>query len=199
MEFSNKLTRENNFIRTLYASVEKMNNVAELSAICVYDKNGIICKHDFGYFDNDYELEFNGTVVRKLKENFTGKENYVIKAGRDDIWGGTRYVMYIHKDNVNLEYLGMDKMYSCVYDVYMVNGKAKIKILLKNLEVEFNRYVCLLEKEIKKIKIYNLPLAENDMKQICENLMKYNTLVIQEKEKIKNYVPTEEDRKGANE
>ncbi len=195
LKFSNTLVKPHSYYRVLCAVVEKMEYLVQLSGIYIYDENGVICKHDYGYFDNDYELEFNGKIVRKIKENFTGTENYIIKnKERDFSWEDTTYILYIHKDNIDLEHKGLEKRLGNIYDVFSINGKTEIRVFVKNLEKEKHRLESLIEDEKGKIKTYDLPLAENDMKSICENLIKYNTMLIQEKERIENYIPTDKDR-----
>ena len=51
----------------------------------------------------------------------------------------------------------------------------------------------ILSWERNKIEGYKLPLDKEEMKKICKNIIKYNDLLIKEKQFIEEYEPTEDD------
>ena len=98
-----KLFKIEDWYRVLHIRLEN-GNVIELGNIIVYDEKGIIIDTGYGYFDNDVEISINGNVVRKIKEDFTKKINYIIKI-KESYSNESRYALYIHKNNINLKFL----------------------------------------------------------------------------------------------
>ena len=57
------LYRKSNWYRVLYVTLENGTEI-ELDSIIVYNKNGIIAKNEYGYFDNDKTIEIKGEIKR---------------------------------------------------------------------------------------------------------------------------------------
>lgn len=189
-EVKTKLIRQAEWYRPLYAKV-KDKGLLELCDIKIYDENGIIFDLGYGYFDNDKEMTINGEVIYKIKENFSKKVNYVISV-KEYYSRERRYALYIYIGNVDFEYIGLKKEYQNVYKKYLLNG-VEVKEHLANLTLNVYRYRELVEKEIGKIKSYTLPLKQEEIEDICNKIMKYNKLILEEEEWIKGYEPTEKD------
>ena len=51
----------------------------------------------------------------------------------------------------------------------------------------------MIENETKKIESYKLPLKDEEITEICDNILKYNKLLLDEEQWIKDYEPTVED------
>lgn len=79
VEKTARLYRKSNWYRVLYVTLENGTEI-ELNSIIVYDKNGIIVKNEYGYFDNDKTIEIKGEIKRKIKIDFSKTENFVIKS-----------------------------------------------------------------------------------------------------------------------
>lgn len=187
-----KLIRMNSYIRILSVWSEKGGRHFGLCNILFYDENGVIAQTNSGYFDNDEELEFNGEVIRKVKEDFSKKQNFVIKdKGNNSIWENY-YKLYIYIGNVDFKYMGVRKQFDSVYKIYTVNG-IEVKKHIRYLKDRFWELRTSIEEEKKKIEDYKLPLEKETMKEICNNLIKYNDLLLEEDKKLKEYVPKEED------
>lgn len=187
-EIKTVLTRHNSFLRTLYAVTNK-GILCELDKICVYDENGVIISQNFGYFDNDEELSIKQEVVLRRKINFERKENFVVKA-EDSFYN--RYCLYIYVENVDLQKKGLVKDYFSVYRVYTING-IEVKVRLKYLNEQKDRARNLFDIAVRSLNNLTLPIAENELSKICNDLQKYNSLYIEESKKIDNYIPKEED------
>lgn len=185
-----KAVRLNSYLRTLSVFSNKAREYFSLGEIHFYNENGIIVSNGHGYFDSDEEFSFRGEVVRRNKENFTRKENFVIKVA-NNVWHND-YALYVYVGNVDMKYLGLEKAYSNVYRVFEVNG-IKVQGFVKYLEDKVWAYKEKIENEVKKLESYHLPLDTKEMKKICKDIVKYNDLLVQEKEYIKNYVPKEEE------
>lgn len=181
--------RLTSYLRILSVWSNKSREYFSLCKICFYDETGVIVSNG-GYFDNDEELTFNGEVVKRNKENFTRKENFVMRTD-NNTWDNN-YALYVYVKNVDFKYIGLRKHINSVYRVYTVNG-IEVKKHLKNLDSKIWEYKDLLEKEKDKIQGYKLPLDKEEMKKICKNIIKYNDLLIKEKQFIEEYEPTEDD------
>lgn len=192
MDNKTKLIRMNSYLRILSVWSEKSGRHFGLCNILFYDENGVIAQTNSGYFDNDEELEFNGEVIRKVKEDFSKKQNFVIKdKGNDSIWENY-YKLYIYIGNVDFKYMGVRKQFDSVYKIYTVNG-VEVKKHIKYLKDKAWELKTKITDEKNKIEDYELPLEKNEIEGICNNIIKYNDLLLEEVKKIKEYVPKEED------
>lgn len=185
------LERHSSFLRTLSVWVEKSKTYYSLCAIHFYNEKGDVIVQDYGYFDNNEILSFKGNVIRKIKVDFSKKENFVIKSKKSYNFDND-YELYIYINNVDFKYVGLKKEYECVFRVYTANG-IEIKQNIKFLKSKFWEISSLLEKEKNKIENYKLPLEQKEIEEICSNIVKYNQMLIEENKKMKEYVPKEED------
>lgn len=180
------------YTRVCSVYVESKDKYFQLNNIAFYDEKGIIVEVGQGYFDNDEDFIFNGNVVYKLKENFSNKQNYVMKSKNNSYSWNSNYTLYVYIGNVDFKYEGLIKRYNNIYKKYSVNG-IEVKSFIKSLEDNSWRYKDEIEKCAKKIERYILPLEENEMKDICKRIVKYNKLLLAEQQWIKDYEPNVED------
>lgn len=191
LEKKTSLVRLSQWYRPLNVLVENKNGYFELGDIKFYDETGVIVSVGYGYFDDDKELTINGNVIFKIKEDFSKKINYVISQKKSYSMD-KRYELYVYVGNVDFKYVGLEKKYDNVYKIYNVNG-IEVKKNVCSLTTNSWRYRDMIESEIKKIEGYKLPLNNEEMEIICNNILKYNKLLIDEKQWIKDYEPTVED------
>lgn len=192
------LFKESIYWKTLSTEVydesgKEYRTTVKLTNIIFYNENGVVLDLGSGHFDNTNEtFTFNGFVVLRRKENFNRKENFTIKT-KNDGFLDDNYTLYIYEKNVDIKYIGLQKKYrSNVYRVYEVNGFEVLKYM-KNLEEKIWSLKTKLETEIKKLDSYYLPLKEDELKKVCKNITKYNKMLLEEVEFVKNYEPKEED------
>lgn len=191
------LSRDYAYLKTLSVNVYDEKGIeykdrVDLDNIIFYNEYGMLLEVGNGYFDSeDKTFSFKGYVVARRKENFTRKENFVISS-KSNIWNEKRYTLYIYDKNVDIQYIDLEKRYSNIYKVYRVNG-VEVLSFVKNLETRKWELRTLIEQEVKKLESYNLPLSNEEMKIICDNLMEYNNSLLEEQEFIKSYIPKEED------
>ena len=88
-------------------SIDVNNKSYELCDIAFFDKNGIICRTDRGWFtsgistNNDFDrLEIPGDVKKKIKVDFNEKQAFVVRAERP--CGLADQVLYIPSSSVGL-------------------------------------------------------------------------------------------------
>ena len=82
------------------------NNAYELGDIAIFDKDGIICRVDHGWFASDISmnnnfdtLEIPGSVKKKIKIDFTENQSFVVKTER---YGQLIYTLFIPRSLVQL-------------------------------------------------------------------------------------------------
>lgn len=111
-------------------SITVGNNAYELNAIAFFDKDGIICKTNHGWFDsststnNDFDtLEIPGEVKRKKKVDFTEKQAFVAQT---ESRGLADYTLFIPRSTVQLS--APTAVRSTMYDRHWeVTWKTNIK------------------------------------------------------------------------
>lgn len=191
MENKTSLVRLSQWYRPLNVLVENRNGYFELGDIKFYDETGVIASVGYGYFDDDKELTINGNVIFKIKEDFNKKINYVISQKKSYSMD-KRYELYVYVGNVDFKYIGLKKQYENIYKIYNVNG-IEVRKNVCSLTMNKWRYRDMIENETKKIESYKLPLKDEEMTEICDNILKYNKLLLDEEQWIKDYEPTVED------
>lgn len=158
--------------------------------IKIYDKNGVILNFDIEEIeDNISNIEIKGNIIYKIKENFSKKDNYIKKNK-----SGYYYSLYIYKENVDLVYSNLENHNGLIYREYFVND-IKIKHLENSL-LDIKYYSNeKIKKEIEKLNSFYLPVKEEYLKGIFENITNYNNLIAKYNDFIKEYEPKEEDLK----
>lgn len=184
MEKISKLYKQAGWYRPLFVTLENGDEV-QLDGIVVYDENGIVVQNNYGYFDNDMEIEIKEEVKRKRKENYNQKENYVVRS-KKDYSNDIVYKLYIYRDNVNLQFLGFEKSVDLIMAKYNINGGefgTLYTTISGNKYIYENRF-----KELKNgIKDYSLPMAEEELDMICKELIEINKKIMEEEERIKDF------------
>lgn len=179
-----KLYKQTDWYRPLFVTLENGDEV-QLDSIVVYDENGIVVQNNYGYFDNDMEIEIKEEVKRKRKENYNQKENYVVRS-KKDYSNDIVYKLYIYRDNVNLQFLGFEKVTDLIMAKYNING-GEFRIL--HTTISGNKYIYGNRfKELKnEIKDYSLPMDEEELDMICKELIEVNKKIIEEEKRIKDF------------
>lgn len=179
-----KLYKQTDWYRPLFVTLENGDEV-QLDSIVVYDENGIVVQNNYGYFDNDMEIEIKEEVKRKRKENYNQKENYVLRS-KKDYSNDIVYKLYIYRDNVNLQFLGFEKVTDLIMAKYNING-GEFRIL--HTTISGNKYIYENRfKELKnEIKDYSLPMDEEELDMICKELIEVNKKIIEEKKRIEDF------------
>ena len=178
-----RLYRKSNWYRVLYVTLENGTEI-ELNSIIVYDKNGIIAKNEYGYFDNDKTVEIKGEIKRKIKVDFSKTENFVIKSKKD--YTENRYDLYIYKDNSSLQFLGFRKQIDIILADYNLNG-GEFTNYVKSLGENKYNLKKQFEEEYNKIHLYDLPHNREELQQIFDKMTEINNKMLEEKQKIENF------------
>lgn len=177
------LYRKSNWYRVLYVTLENGTEI-ELDSIIVYNKNGIIAKNEYGYFDNDKTIEIKGEIKRKIKVDFSKTENFVIKSKKD--YTENRYDLYIYKDNASLLFLGFRKSIDIILADYNLNG-GEFTNYVKSLGENKYNLKKQFEEEYNKIHLYDLPHNREELQQIFDKMTEINNKLLEEKQKIEDF------------
>lgn len=166
----------------------------ELCAIRIYNEKGVILDYDYGYFNSDKELSIKGVVNRRLKENFTKKENFVLVNKKSAFYELSRtYILYIYEGNIELSYEGLIKKDYMVYRHYKLNNDVEVEIFVGNLGAKVCEYKDLIGETVKSFDRFHLPIEEEKARNICDRIIEYNNKIIEEEQFIRDYVPVESD------
>lgn len=179
-----KLFKAVEWYRPLHIRLEN-GNVIELGNIIVYDEKGVIIDTGYGYFDNDVEISINGNVVRKIKEDFTKKINYIIKI-KESYSNESRYTLYIHKNNINLKFLGFEKQIDYVLACYELNG-GKFSRVCKRLNGNKYELQGEFKEKLESIQYYNLPYEKEELKDIFDKLTEINNNLLSISKEIEDF------------
>ena len=156
-----------------------------LNSFVFYNKDGIIFKTNKGWLDNEFEPNFEFEVVKKLKENFTKKEAYILKSKEYSL-SGVSYDLYIHEDLVGLKepiYRIASNMVFATYNSDIENFK--FDIFMKSLENDLHnvrKEIGELGKELESYRVSSEVLESTILK-----LVELKEKLREEEKKLKNY------------
>ena len=184
----NRLEQYYKYMTVAYVYSEEKNMMFGLSDLRIFNENGVILSTDAFISDNVENVNFEGKILLKRKEDFTTKDNYVVK----NKWG--KYDLYIYEKNIDWKYIELEKSGFYLYKIYEICGE-KARVFVKNLGDNLYVYQSKIEDIVKDIELH-LTLDfynEEELNKKLNDIKKYNKLGLQELEKIKNYIPNEND------
>lgn len=163
--------------------IDTSNTFYLIEAIKIYDKEGNYKELDLDGFTRCYSegqtITFNNDLKRKNKLKYDGNNFYYLEKVTTQ-YGYTyndKYVLYIHKDNIDCEYLGRGVDGSKAYKYYLIGG-IEYRKEIKDFSKMFNRKLDKLEKYQKKLD-WDLrysnrdKLNSKDFDTITNNIKKY--------------------------
>lgn len=176
-------------IATVYS--DEKNEEYELDYICIFNKNGEIFTTKAFICEDLENIKFDGKILLKRKTDFNIKDNYVIKGEFD------RYTLYVYEENIDWKYLGLEKRGMYIFRTYEICGY-KTEQFIKNLGEKLYTLDSIIEENAKKILDKNslVYFSKEELKEILDKIEKANNEGIKELERIKNYVPNENDFRG---
>ena len=179
-----KLHKNSSFYRVLYVTLDNLKEI-ELNNIIVYDEKGIIVQVGVGYFDNDADIEIKGTIKRKIKKDFSKKENFVIKS-EDNYSTYIRYDLYIYRNNVDLQFLGFEKQIDLILAKYSLNS-GEFSNVYKKLYENKPELIEEFEEIWNKIKYYNLPYKKEELQKMLDKMAEINGKILEIEQRIKDF------------
>lgn len=157
-----------------------------INAFYVFDKTGVILKHERGWFSEQCGFEINIPCVKKVKIDFNCKTAFLIPF--KDCFSERKYDVYIPASALGLK--------EPVY--YKNNAKQIVKTIKTKIEgVEFTYYKCLdnmlwtiwgkIENATKELSHYNLTYQIDKFDKALKDLKKLRKEYDKAEEYIKNY------------
>lgn len=159
-----------------------------INAFYVFDKTGVILKHERGWFSEHHGFEINIPCVRKVKIDFNCKTAFLISHPKKYSFDDNKYDVYIPVSALGLQ----EPIY------YKNNAKQIVKTIKTKIEgVEFTYYKCLdtiiwniwskIENTTKELSHYNLTYQIDKFDKALKDLKKLRKEYDKAEEYIKNY------------
>lgn len=105
--------KKNNLIKqanwhNVYCAIDEKGNTYELENIIIYSENGVLLETDRGWFGDNNNLGdiAIGTIKRRLKKDFSRKENFITKEEKKSYRIDNKYTLYIYYKNINCNFIG---------------------------------------------------------------------------------------------
>ena len=101
------LSKQNEWYNT-YVAIDEKGNAYELENIIIYSENGVLLETDRGWFGDNNRLGdvAIGTIKRRMKRDFSKKENFIIKEEKKNYRIDHNYTLYIYYKNINCNFIG---------------------------------------------------------------------------------------------
>lgn len=105
--------KKNNLIKqadwyNVYCAIDEKGNTYELENIIIYSENGVLLETDRGWFGDNNNLGdiAIGTIKRRMKKDFSRKENFITKEEKKSYRIDNKYTLYIYYKNINCNFIG---------------------------------------------------------------------------------------------
>ena len=105
--------KKNNLLKqaawyNVYCAIDEKGNSYELENIIIYSDDGVLLETDRGWFGNNNDLGdvAIGTIKRRMKKDFSRKENFIIKEEKKSYRIDNKYTLYIYYKNINCNFIG---------------------------------------------------------------------------------------------
>ena len=153
-------------------------NGIELDKICIYDKSGVIFEtNKTGYFE-EYLRHYNkdiysiciDTPKKANKVNFDRQDNFYIS--KTNFVGKRVYVLYINKNNIDVELIGTEKEemsegYYHEYNIYKLTCKNGCYVVDYTGQEKTNFIVKSFDKTTKTDKTTEYDTVRKNINDIC--------------------------------
>ena len=173
-----------------YIAIDTKNNMYKLDNIIIYSEHGVLLETDRGWFGNNNELgdQYIGDINKRMKSDFSKKENFIIKSQKKDYKYETNYTLYIYYKNINCEFIGYSLGLFLETNFTILDGY-KIDDVIgftdrKTKKIEFNEE---LKDAFKKIDSYNFHYHYEEVEKAIQIIKKARKQFEEAKEIEKNY------------
>lgn len=173
-----------------YVAIDTKNNMYKLDNIIIYSDHGVLLETDRGWFGNNNELgdRYIGDISKRMKIDFSKKENFIIKSQKKDYKYETNYTLYIYYKNINCEFIGYSLGLFLETNFTILDGY-KIDDVIgftdrKTKKIEFNEE---LKDAFKKIDSYNFHYHYEEVEKAMQTIKKARKQFEEAKEIEKNY------------
>lgn len=156
--------KKNNLLKqaewcNVYCAIDEKGNAYELENIIIYSDWGVLLETDRGWFgyNNDLGNVAIGTIKRRMKKDFSRKENFIIKEEQKSYRIDNKYTLYIYYKNINCNFIGysIDSLFLETNFTILDNYKIDDVIGFTNNKSNSIAYSDELKEAYKKIDSYN--------------------------------------------
>lgn len=171
-----------------YIAIDEKANCYELENIIIYSENGVLLETDRGWFGDNNRLGdvAIGAIKRRMKRDFSKKENFIIKEEQKSYRIDNRYTLYIYYKNINCNFIGysIDGLFLNTNFTILNNYKIDDVIGFVNNKSNGIAYSDELKEAYEKVDSYNFQYhpeeLENAIKLIREKQKQYKRALEEE-------------------
>ena len=156
--------KKNNLVKqaewyNVYCAIDEKGNAYELENIIIYSDCGVLLETDRGWFSDNNDLGdvAIGTIKRRMKKDFSRKENFIIKEEQKSYRIDNKYTLYIYYKNINCNFIGysIDSLFLRTNFTILDNYKIDDVIGFTKNKSDSIAYSDELQEAYKKIDSYN--------------------------------------------
>lgn len=182
------LLKQNDWYNT-YVAIDEKGNCYDLENIIIYSENGVLLETDHGWFGDNNRLGdvAIGKIKRRMKRDFSRKENFIIKEKQKNYRIDNRYTLYIYYNNINCNFIGysIDSLFLKTNFTILDNYKIDDVIgFVKNKSNDI-AYSEELKEAYKKVDCYNFEYNPEELEKaitlIREKQKEYKKAIEEEK------------------
>lgn len=174
-----------------YIAIDTKNNVHKLDNIIIYSEDGVLLETGRGWFgdNNDLGDRYIGDINKRLKIDFSKKENFVIKSKEVSYKLETNNTLYIYYKNIDCEFLGYSVNSLFLETNFTILDSYKISDVIgftdrKSKKIEYSEEIT---EAYKNINSYHFQYKWDEMEKAIKTIKKAHDEYIKAKEIEKNY------------
>lgn len=162
-----------NLIKQLYLNtynaIDEKGNAYELENIIIYSENGVLLETDCGWFGDNNRLGdvAIGTIKRRMKCDFSRKENFIIKEEKKNYRIDNKYTLYIYYKNINCNFIGYSIDSLFLKTNFTILDNYKIDDVIGSVKNKSNAiaYSDELKEAYKKVDSYNFKYHPEELEK----------------------------------
>ena len=173
-----------------YVAIDVKDNAYKLDNIMIYSEHGVLLETDRGWFGNNNDLgdRYIGDINKRMKIDFSKKENFVIKSPKKDYKFESNYTLYIYYKNINCQFLGYSIGLFLETNFTILDGyKIDDVIGFTDRKTKKIEYSEELRKAFEKMTSYNFSYHWDEMEKNIKTIKKARKQLEEAKEIEKNY------------
>ena len=173
--------KKNNLLKqaawyNVYCAIDEKGNAYELENIIIYSDCGVLLETDRGWFgyNNDLGDVAIGTIKRRMKKDFSRKENFIIKEEQKSYRIDNKYTLYIYYKNINCKFIGysIDSLFLRTNFTILDNYKIDDVIGFTKNKSDNIAYSDELKEAYKKIDSYNFERHPEELEKAIKLIRK---------------------------
>lgn len=188
--------KKNNLLKqaawyNVYCAIDEKGNAYELENIIIYSDWGVLLETNRGWFgdNNDLGDVAIGTIKRRMKKDFSRKENFIIKEEQKSYRIDNKYTLYIYYKNINCKFIGysIDSLFLKTNFTILDNYKIDDVIGFTKNKSDSIVYSDELKEAYKKIDSYNFERHPEELEKAIKLIRKKQKEYKKELEEEENY------------